>query len=96
MTSKLYVGNLPYRISEDELRQAFSKAGTVVSVRIITDAGTGRSKGFGFIEMETPEQAQKAIETLNGAELSGRALKVAEASPTRTRERGERSPRYNS
>jgi len=81
MTSKIYVGNLPYRVSEDELKQFFAAAGNVVSVRVITDAGSGRGKGFGFVEMETEAQARKAIEQLNGADFQGRALRVAEARP---------------
>jgi RNA recognition motif-containing protein len=95
MDNKLYVGNLSYRLTEDELRQSFSQAGTVVSVRIITDANTGRSKGFGFVEMEDQAMAEKAIETLNGADLQGRALKVAKAQPVKPRDRGgDRAPRY--
>jgi len=94
MENKLYVGNLPYRLSEDELRQVFSQAGTVVSVRIITDANTGRSKGFGFVEMENQQQAEKAIQTLNGFDFQGRAIRVASARPVKPRERSDRSPRY--
>jgi len=92
MTNKLYVGNLPYRASEDELKQIFAQAGTVVSVRIVTDANTGRSKGFGFIEMESEEQARKAIEQLNGSDFQGRSLRVAEARPP-SRESGPRRSR---
>ena len=97
MENKLYVGNLPYKLSEDELRQAFTQAGTVLSVRIISDANTGRSKGFGFVEMESQEMAQKAIEILNGADFQGRALRVASARPMKPREGGdggEGGPRY--
>jgi RNA recognition motif-containing protein len=94
MENKLYVGNLPYKLSEDELKAKFAEAGNVLSVRIITDANTGRSKGFGFVEMENQQMAEKAIEVLNGADLQGRALRVASARPAKPRERGERGPRY--
>jgi len=76
MKNKLYVGNLPYNMKEEDLMGAFSEAGPVQSAKIITDLSTGRSKGFGFVEMETEEGAQKAIETLNGQELSGRSIRV--------------------
>ena len=66
MSSKLYVGNLPFSISEDSLRELFAESGTVESVNIITDRDTGRSKGFGFVEMSSEEEAQSAIEKLNG------------------------------
>jgi len=94
MENKLYVGNLPYKMSEEELKQTFSQAGTVISARIINDANTGRSKGFGFVEMENQQMAEKAIEVLNGLDLEGRALRVATARPMKPREAGERSPRY--
>ncbi len=87
MNNKLYVGNLPYKTSEEELRELFSAAGTVTEARIITEGASGRSKGFGFVEMENAEQAAKAIEQLNGTELQGRALTVAEARPPKSRER---------
>ena len=77
----IYVGNIAYELSEDELREAFSSYGEVESARIITDRFTGRSKGFGFVEMADDEQAQKAIDEMNGRELSGRALRVNEARP---------------
>jgi len=77
----IYVGNIAYELSEDELREAFSSYGEVESARIITDRFTGRSKGFGFVEMTDDEQAQKAIDEMNGRELSGRALRVNEARP---------------
>jgi len=81
MSSKLYVGNLPYSSDENSLRQLFSQSGTVTSVNVITDRDTGRSKGFCFIEMETDGQAEAAIEKLNGQEVDGRALKVSKAKP---------------
>ncbi len=85
MAKKLYVGGLPYSTTEDELRDTFSKAGTVDSASIITDRMTGRSKGFGFVEMSSDEEAQKAIELLNGKDFGGRTLTVDEARPMRER-----------
>jgi len=77
----IYVGNLSYRLNEEELEAAFAQYGTVTKVRIITDRETGRSKGFGFVEMSTKEEADAAIESLNGQDLGGRSLKVNEAKP---------------
>ncbi len=77
----IYVGNIPYRLSEDELKEIFQEYGTVDSVKIITDKFTGRSKGFGFIEMPNQDEAQKAIAELNEAEVDGRNLRVNEARP---------------
>lgn len=80
MGSKLYVGNLSYDTTEDDLRNAFSQAGhQVVSVAIITDRDTGRPKGFGFVEMSSDEEAQAVIEAWDGKELDGRPLRVNEA-----------------
>ena len=73
---RLFVGGIPYRTSEQDLQEAFAKAGTVISARIIKERETGRSKGFGFVEMETEEMAQAAIEMWNGKELDGRELIV--------------------
>ena len=81
MGNKLYVGNLPYSTTADELEQAFAAVGAVADVAVITDRETGRSKGFGFVEMETEELAKAAIEALDGKELGGRTLRVAEARP---------------
>lgn len=81
MAKKLYVGGLSYDTTEDGLREAFTQAGAVVSATIITDRMSGRSKGFGFVEYETDEQAQTAIEMWNGKELDGRRLTVNEARP---------------
>jgi RNA recognition motif-containing protein len=83
MNKKLYVGNLSYATTEAELRQLFAEAGPVASVAIITDRDTGQSKGFGFVEMETSEAAQKAIELLNNREVNQRNLTVNEARPPR-------------
>ena len=77
----IYVGNLPYTISEDGLRELFEAHGTVTSARIITDRETGRSRGFGFVEMADAEGGEKAIEELNRQEYEGRTLVVNEARP---------------
>jgi RNA recognition motif-containing protein len=88
MNKKLYVGSLPYATTEEELRDLFSQYGNVASVRIITDKFTGQSKGFGFVEMENDEDAQKAIEGMNGTQLGGRTLIVNNARPPQEREGG--------
>ncbi len=85
---KIYVGNLPYSVTDDELRQAFEEYGGVDSVDIIKDRYTGESKGFGFIEMADREQAQKAIEGLNGKDFQGRSVTVNEARPRGEGRRG--------
>lgn len=76
---KLYVGNLPFSTTEDTLRELFETHGNIVSVRVITDRETGRSRGFGFVEFEDDSAAEKALQALNGADLEGRALRVNEA-----------------
>ena len=81
MTKKLYVGNLDYSTTEMALNELFSQVGEVVSVNLITDRMSGRSKGFAFVEMVEYDAAQEAISQLNGKEVDGRALKVAEARP---------------
>ena len=81
MGAKLYVGNLPYSIVEAKLQEHFAKHGNVVSARIITDKFSGRSKGFGFVEMGSDQEAQTAIQALNCQELDGRSLTVNEARP---------------
>ena len=88
MGKKLYVGNLSYQVDSSELEQLFGQHGQVVSAQIINDRDTGRSKGFGFVEMGTDEEAQAAIAALNGKDHGGRALTVNEARP-----REERGPR---
>lgn len=85
MNKKLYVGNLLYEISDDDLKNHFSQAGNVVSATVIRFRDTGRSKGFGFVEMETEEGAQKAIEILNGQDFKGRKIVVSEARPQQPR-----------
>jgi RNA recognition motif-containing protein len=81
MGRKLYVGNLPYQTGEAELTELFSRAGTVESARVMRDMATGRARGFGFVEMATDEEAQRAIGELNEYQLEGRALVVNEARP---------------
>ena len=81
MSNKLYVGNMNYRTTEEGLRAHFSPFGDILSVNIIFDRQTGQSKGFGFVEMETPESAQAAIDALNEQELDGRRLRVNIAQP---------------
>jgi len=78
---KLYVGNLPYQVGDAELEQLFSEFGSVQSVQVIHDRDTGRSKGFGFVEMGSDQEAQAAIAALNGQQSGGRALTVNEARP---------------
>ena len=86
---KLYVGNLSYSTTEDDLRQLFGAYGTPDSVSVISDRGTGRSKGFGFVEFSKDEEAKAAMAALNGKEVDGRALTVSEARP-RTEPSGNR------
>lgn len=81
----IYVGNISYKLSEEELRSTFEEFGTVESVKFITDRDSGRSKGFGFVEMPNKDEATKAINVLNGKELMGRALAVNEARPREER-----------
>ena len=87
MGSKLYVGNLSYEVTGSDLEQLFSPHGAVKSAEVISDRDTGRSKGFGFVQMTTNEDAQKAIGSLNGQEQWGRALTVNEAKPREERPR---------
>ncbi len=81
MAKKLYVGNLSYNTHDEDLREAFSKIGEVLSVTLIVDQATGRSKGFGFVEMASDEDAEKAISTMNGTQLMDRTITVNEARP---------------
>ena len=85
MTMKLYVGNLAFQTSSEELQTLFSQAGTVESVSLIEDRETGRSRGFGFVEMSTKEEGAAAIQQFNGKDLGGRALNVNEAKPREDR-----------
>src|SRR5256714_3013501 len=81
MATKLYVGNLPFQTSSDDLREHFAQAGNVESAQVVEDRMTGRSRGFGFVEMTTPEEAAAAIEQFNGKDFKGRNLTVNEARP---------------
>ncbi|MDD2389093.1 MAG: RNA-binding protein [Desulfobacterales bacterium] len=88
----IYVGNLSYGVTEDDLKEAFSRFGEVSSVSIITDKFSGQSKGFGFVEMPDNSEADQALKALNGSDLKGRDIKVNQAEP-RTK-RPQRRPRY--
>jgi RNA recognition motif-containing protein len=85
MAMKLYVGNLSFQTSSEDLQQLFSQAGTVESASVVEDRDTGRSRGFGFVEMATKEDGEKAIEQFNGTDLAGRNLTVNEARPREDR-----------
>lgn len=95
-TVSIYAGSLPYEAGQDEIRSAFEAFGTVSSVRIVIDKPTGKSKGYGFVEMPVKEEALAAIEGLNGREFSGKKLKVNEAKPTARRPRNRRPNRQTS
>ena len=84
-SNKLYVGGLPYSVTDDRLQELFTPHGTVESARVITDRMSGRSKGFGFVEMSSQAEAQSAIDKLNGTDLEGRSLTVNEAKPRERR-----------
>jgi RNA recognition motif-containing protein len=88
MSSKLYVGNLAFQTTSQELQELFAQAGTVESASVVEDRDTGRSRGFAFVEMSTKEEAAAAIDQFNGKEVGGRALKVNEAKPRETRSGG--------
>ncbi|HTH20395.1 MAG TPA: RNA-binding protein [Candidatus Udaeobacter sp.] len=85
MSTKLYVGNLAFQTTSQELQELFAQAGTVESASVVEDRDTGRSRGFAFVEMSTKEEAASAIEQFNGKEVGGRALKVNEAKPRENR-----------
>lgn len=87
MATNLFVGNLPYAMDNDKLAQLFAAAGTVVSAKVISDKYSGRSRGFGFVEMASEEESKKAIEMFNGKDVEGRALVVNEARPREERPR---------
>jgi len=90
MGKKLYVGNISFQASEDDLKDLFSQAGEVVSAKLITDAATGRARGFGFVEMGSDADAQKAISMLNNTGFMERNIIVSEAKPQERREQGTR------
>ena len=85
MGNKLYVGNLPYSFRDSDMEQAFAQYGTVTSAKVMMERDTGRSKGFGFVEMGSPAEAQAAIEGMNGQQIGGRGLVVNEARPMEPR-----------
>jgi len=87
MGKKLYVGNLPFSVNDNTLREKFASIGSVDSAKVITDRDTGRSKGFGFVEMSSGSEAQAAIDGLNGQSIGGRAMNVSEAKPQAPREK---------
>jgi RNA recognition motif-containing protein len=95
MGNKLYVGGLPYSVTEGQLQEIFAAHGTVESARVIADKFTGQSRGFGFVELSSGGEAQKAIEALNGTQLDGRTLVVNEAKPMASRDGGGGGSRGN-
>jgi RNA recognition motif-containing protein len=88
VAKKLFVGSLPFTTTSDQLGQIFAKAGKVVEANVVMDKMTGRSRGFGFVEMETEEEAKKATDELNGTEVEGRKIFVSEARPQAPRDNG--------
>lgn len=94
MSTKIYVGNLSYKVADHSLADAFAQYGTVESAKVIMDRDTNRSKGFGFVEMSTADEAAEAISALNGAELDGRAMNVSEAKPMAPRSNSFNNKRY--
>ncbi|HSN04168.1 RNA recognition motif domain-containing protein [Nitrospira sp. NS4] len=95
MGSKLYVGGLPYSATESQLTTLFATHGTVESARVIADKFTGQSRGFGFVEMSSPEEAKAAIDALNGSQMDGRSLTVNEAKPQEPRSGGGGGGRFS-
>ena len=81
MSKKIFVGSLPWAVNDEALKEAFTPYGSVVSAKVVTDRQTGRSRGFGFVEMESDSEASAAIEALNGSDLNGRNIVVNEAKP---------------
>jgi RNA recognition motif-containing protein len=94
MSARLFVGNIPYNTTENDLQSHFSQAGNVVSVSILQDRATGRSRGFGFVEMSSQEGATKAIESLHKKEFQGRTLTVDSAKPRQERPMGDRGNQF--
>lgn len=85
MTNKLFIGSLDYATTDAQLEEHFAQTGKVISAKVITDRNTGQGKGFGFVEMETPEVAKTAMDKLNGTQLNGRSIVVKEATPREER-----------
>jgi len=96
MNKKLYIGNLSSKVTEDDLRANFSGAGKVLSVNIIKDRLSGLSKGFGFVEMESEEEAKEAIQKFHGGDLDGNTIIVSEAKPKKDSDRGRSRPPHSS
>src|SRR5215470_1147481 len=90
MSTKLFVGNVDFKVTENDLQDAFAAHGTVVEANLVTDRTTGRPRGFAFVTMSSPEEAQKAIAAMNGKDLGGRALSVNDARPREERPGGGR------
>ena len=90
MSTKLYVGNLPYSVTDQTLVDTFSQCGTVASAKVIMDRDSGRSKGFGFVEMSSTSEAAASIDQLNGAQIDGRAINVSDAKPQAPRDNNRR------
>jgi len=88
MATKLFIGSLPWDVTDDQLKEFFSSAGSVVTANVVVDRDTNRSRGFGFVEMSSDEEAQKAIKELNNADLGGRNIIVSEARPKQDRPQG--------
>jgi RNA recognition motif-containing protein len=89
MLTKLFIGNIPYTWNDQKMNDLFAQAGSVVSAKVICDKYSGRSRGFGFVEMASPDEAQKAVDMYNGKEIDGRQLIVNEARPPRENNPGE-------
>jgi RNA recognition motif-containing protein len=87
MNKKIYVGGLPFSVTDDQLKKLFESHGTVESAKVVTDRYTDRSRGFGFVEMSSQQEAEQAIQALNGTEIEGRSLKVNESKPREDRSR---------
>lgn len=95
MAKKIYVGNLAFSVTDDELQQAFASFGTIISARVVMDKMSGRSKGFGFVEIEDDAGADTAVEKMNGQTIAGRAVRVSEAKPQEDRPRRSFGDRGN-
>jgi cold-inducible RNA-binding protein len=93
MQKKLFVGGLPYSVQQEELQELFAPAGEVISATIVRDKFTNQSRGFGFVEMATEEQAAEAIKRLNGTQVGGRSIVVNESRPQEKKNTGDRGPR---
>ncbi len=95
MSTRLFVAGIPFSVNDQQLQEFFAAAGNVSSAKVITDRYSGRSKGFGFVEMSTPEEAEKAVNELNGADFGGRQIIVKEAYPMKDRPQGGNGGGYD-